>query len=128
MRIEHFAINVSEPAKMAAWYAKHLGLTIIRADDVEPYIHFLADDDNQTLFEIYSNPKGEIIDFGEYSVFTFHIAFSVADMLAECDRLIVAGATAQGDTITLGNGDLTRFVQCPWGVKLQFLQRIKPLL
>ncbi len=127
MRIEHFAVNVKEPKAMAEWYAEHLGLSIIRADEVPPYITFLADDNNQTLLELYANPNGEFLELSDLSVFTFHIAFSVADMGAECARLIAAGAKSKGDAITLGNGDQTQFVQCPWGVTLQFLERINPL-
>ncbi|MEM7333117.1 MAG: VOC family protein [Chloroflexota bacterium] len=127
MKIEHFAINVKEPQAMAQWYAEHLGLTIIRADETPPFITFLADDNNQTLLELYANPNGEYIDFANLTVFTFHIAFSVPDMAGECVRLIEAGATSKGDAITLGNGDKTQFVQCPWGVTIQFLERINPL-
>ena len=127
MKIEHFAINVKEPQKMATWYAENLGLKIIRMDDAPPYITFLADDDNQTLLELYSNPNGEYLDFANLSVFSFHIAFSVPDLTAECDRLIAAGAISKGDVLILGNGDKTGFVQCPWGVTIQFLERIQPL-
>lgn len=127
MKIEHVAINVKEPRQMAAWYAEHLDLTIIRADEEPPYITFLTDDDNQTLLEFYANHQGEFLEYADLSVFTFHIAFAVESIVAEVERLVKAGATTKGTISTLGNGDKTGFVQCPWGVTLQFLERVKPL-
>jgi catechol 2,3-dioxygenase-like lactoylglutathione lyase family enzyme len=127
MKIEHFAINVKEPREMAAWYVEHLGLHTIRADQEAPYITFLADDENETILEIYANQAGEFLDYTNMSVFTFHIAFAVEDIQAVCNRLITAGASPKGEIITLANGDLAGFVTCPWGITLQFLQRINPL-
>jgi catechol 2,3-dioxygenase-like lactoylglutathione lyase family enzyme len=43
MRIEHVAVNVSDPRAMAAWYCAHLGFTVKRQEDTPPYTHFLAD-------------------------------------------------------------------------------------
>lgn len=127
MKIEHFAINVKEPRKMAAWYAEHLGLTIIRADQEPPYITFLADDQNETILELYANPNGEFLSYADLSVFTFHIAFAIDDLEAICAKLATAGATQKGEFVTFANGDVSAFVQCPWGVTLQFIQRINPL-
>lgn len=127
MKIEHFAINVENPAGLADWWSKNLGLNIIRADQAEPFIHFLADDGNNTLVEIYNHPLGELPDYPNMSIYTFHIAFAVDDIAGECDRLLTAGATSASDMITMGNGDKMRFVRDPWGVTIQFLQRATPL-
>lgn len=128
MKIEHFAINVNDPAGMAEWWAKHLDLKIIRADKTDPFIHFLSDDGDQTIIEIYNNPSGELPDYPNMSIFTFHIAFAVDEITAECERLLAAGATSASDIITMGNGDKMRFVRDPWGLCIQFLQRAVPLL
>jgi glyoxylase I family protein len=29
MKIEHIAFNVADPVAVAAWYAEHLGLTVV---------------------------------------------------------------------------------------------------
>ncbi|MFK7804457.1 MAG: VOC family protein [Anaerolineae bacterium] len=128
MKIEHFAINVSDPAGMAQWWSKNLGLKIIRADTDGAFVHFLSDDGDQTLIEIYNNPAGEIPDYPNLSIFTFHIAFAVDDITAECERLLSAEATSASDMLTMENGDKMRFVRDPWGVCIQFLQRAKPLI
>lgn len=127
MQIEHFAINVKQPRDMAAWYAEHLGLTIIRADEQPPYITFLADNNNETVLELYANPNGEFLAYGEMSVYTFHIAFAVPDIEAISGGLLDAGAMQKGDLVTFANGDVSAFYACPWGVTLQFIQRVKPL-
>ncbi|MEM8862996.1 MAG: VOC family protein [Chloroflexota bacterium] len=128
MKIEHFAINVTDAAGMAQWWAKNLDLTIIRADKVEPFIHFLSDDGHQTLLEIYTNPKGEFPDYANQSIFTFHIAFAVEDIEAEIERLLAAGAQPSGDILTMPNNDRLGFVRDPWGVCIQILQRATPLI
>lgn len=128
MKIEHFAINVKKPAEMAQWWSENLGLTIIRADAEAPFIHFLSDDGDQTLLEIYDNPLGEFPDYPNMSFFTFHIAFAVEDIQGEMDRLLAAGASPTGDILTMPNGDRLGFVRDPWGVCIQILQRKVPLL
>lgn len=127
MKIEHIAINVTEPTEMAQWWAKNLDLKIIRADKEAPFIHFLSDDGDETLLEIYANPAGEFPDYANMSIFTFHIAFAVDDIQAEIDRLLAAGAMPSGEILTMGNGDRLGFVRDPWGVCIQILQRAVPL-
>jgi glyoxylase I family protein len=127
MKIEHFAINVDNAAGMAEWWSKNLGLRIIRADTDGAFIHFLSDDGDQTVIEIYTNPLGEFPDYKNMSIFTFHIAFAVENIEAEIGRVLAAGALPSGDMITMPNGDLLGFVRDPWGVCIQFLQRKVPL-
>lgn len=124
MKIEHIAMNVREPAALAQWYAANLGLRIIRADTSGTFIHFLADDDGETLLEFYANDSGEYPQLGHWS---FHIAFNSDDLVASRDQLVAAGGTSVSDIITLGNGDQTTFVRDPWGIHVQLIRRIKPL-
>lgn len=127
MKIEHFAINVDDAAGMAQWWSKNLGLKIIRADTDGAFIHFLSDDEDETVLEIYTNPAGEFPDYKNMSIFTFHIAFAVEDITKETDRLLAAGALPAGDILTMPNGDRLGFVRDPWGVCIQILQRETPL-
>ena len=39
LNLEHVALNVADPAAMAAWYVKNLGMRIVRQSAVAPYIH-----------------------------------------------------------------------------------------
>ncbi len=127
MKLEHFAINVTEPQALAHWYADHLGLRIVRADSKPPYITFLAGDHGETMIEVYSNPLGEYVDYGTMHPVTFHIAFTVEDMAAERERLINAGASAAGDIFTMPTGDELAFVRDPWGNAIQLVKRVYKL-
>lgn len=127
MKLEHVALNVSDPRNAAKWYAEHLGMRIVKSFDQPPYIHFLADDEGSML-ELYSNPAGEIPGYGKMSPYTLHIAFAVEDMAATHERLLEAGAESIGPIETTPAGDLLAFMRDPWGVTLQLVRRQQKLL
>jgi catechol 2,3-dioxygenase-like lactoylglutathione lyase family enzyme len=128
MKIEHLAFNVKEPRALAQWYVENLGLRIIRGDEEPPYIHFLADDNGETILEIYSNPLGTYVDYGPMHPVTFHIAFSVDNITHERERLLKVGCTAAGERATTVSGDQLAFVRDPWGYAIQLVKRVTPLL
>ena len=127
MKLEHIAINVTDPRALADWYVDHLGLRTVRADSEPPYITFLAGDHGETMIEVYSNPVGEYVDYGSMHPVTFHIAFAVEDMAAEREGLLQAGASPEGDIFTTPNGDELAFVRDPWGNVLQLVKRVYKL-
>lgn len=128
MNIEHVALNIPEPVKAAQWYVEHLGMKIIRASDQPPYIHFLADSAGRGLLEFYCDPRAAVPDYAAMHPLNLHIAFSVEDIEATRARLVAAGATAEGETMTTPNGDQLAFVRDPWHVILQLAKRGKPLI
>ena len=126
MKLEHTALNLPDPQAAAAWYAENLGLTIVKANSTEPFIHFLADDAGGML-EFYSNSGGTVPDYASMSPFTLHLAFAAADIEATWERLLAAGATAAGELETTPAGDRIVFLRDPWGVSLQLVSRRAPL-
>ena len=129
MKIEHVALNVAEASKIAQWYVAHLGLKIVRDVGDANQTTFLADDNNQTVLELYSNPIADVPDYAATSPYILHIAFSVADdMDSECERLLAAGATKEGDMQTLPSGDKLLFMRDPWGLTIQLAKRTKSLV
>ena len=81
MRLEHIAFNVNDPAALAAWYVANLDMVLVRSFDEPPlYPLLVSDSARKSLIEVYSNPLGEIIDFGAQHAVTFHLAFAVDDM------------------------------------------------
>ncbi len=122
MKLEHVALNLPDPQAAAAWYAENLGLTIVKANNAEPFIHFLADDAGGML-EFYSNPRGAVPDYASMSPFTLHLAFATDDITAGWERLLAAGATAAGELETTPAGDQIVFLRDPWGVSLQLVSR-----
>ncbi len=123
MRLEHVAFNVADPAGLAAWYVANLDMQILRSFAEPPYIHFLADRAGKSLIEIYSNPLGEFINYGDHHPVTFHLAFAVEDMEATRQRLLAAGATLDGDIDETAAGDKLAFLRDPWGYAIQLVQR-----
>jgi len=110
MNLEHVAINVPNVREQVQWWKEHLGIRIVSAGDVAPYMNFIADDKGSML-ELYSNEEFEHLDFANINAFNLHFAFSVDDMEGERDRLIRAGATSGWPGVSYGraySGDLTR--------------------
>lgn len=124
MRIEHIGINVKAPAEMAEWYCKNLGLQIVR-DTGQAF--FLADENRNSILEIYNNPPDAVPDYASMDLLLFHIAFVSEDVTADRARLIEAGATADGEVNT-SNGDTFAVVRDPWGVAVQLVKRKEPMI
>jgi len=128
MRLEHIAFNVSDPAALAALSVANFDMKLVRAFDEPPYLHFLSDSAGKSLIEIYSNPLGDILNYGDHHAVTFHLAFAVDDMEAERRRLVVAGATLDGDIDHRDNGDKLAFLRDPWGCPIQLVQRVNRMI
>lgn len=126
MKLEHVALNVPDAREAAAWYAEHLGLRVVKADTAAPHIHFLADGEGSML-EVYSNPVAATPDYASQDPVTLHLAFLVEDMAGERERLLKAGARAEGEAETTPAGDEIAFLRDPWGVTLQLVKRARPL-
>lgn len=126
MKLEHVAINVEDPKELAQWYADTFDLTIVRASDEEPYIHFVSDQQG-TMMEFYHNPAGPIPDYAAMHPVVFHIAFATDDIEGTRDQLVEAGATVVGDIVSFPNGDQLLFFRDPWHVPFQLVKRAAPM-
>lgn len=128
MKIEHLAFNVTDPLNMARWYVEHLGLTVKRRTVEAPYAHFLADDSGTVMLEIYGNPNASRLDFPTVQPPALHLAFLSADLTADVKRLVAAGATIVADVHVLETGDTFAMLRDPWGVSLQLVKRLSPMI
>jgi catechol 2,3-dioxygenase-like lactoylglutathione lyase family enzyme len=127
LNLEHVALNVSEPATMAAWYVKHLGMRIVRQSNVAPYIHFVADAAGRTVIELYSNPIDPVPDYRSMHPLRLHVAFATADPDGAQAALVAAGASFV-DEMTREDGTRLIMLRDPWGLALQLCKRAEPLL
>jgi glyoxylase I family protein len=127
MKLEHVALNVSDPLAMAAWYTKHLGLEIVRGQETAPYTHFLRDSGGTMMIEIYKNPPDQLPDYGKMNPLVLHVAFVTLDPDKDKARLLEAGATGVQDE-TLGDGSRIIMLRDPWGLAIQLCKRAKPML
>ncbi len=127
MKIEHVAFNVAEPTAMAHWYTQHLKMRVVRLSGPPWHAHFLADAANESMIEIYYNPKARVPTYAKMDPLVLHLAFAVDDVHATRERLIQAGATAEGEIDTSPLGDKLAMLRDPWGFALQFVKRATPM-
>jgi catechol 2,3-dioxygenase-like lactoylglutathione lyase family enzyme len=128
VKIEHVAYQVEDPAAFASWYAQHLGLTIKRVQPDPPFGHFLADDGDAVMLEVYHNPTVAVPDYARLDPFVLHVAFSVPDVAGIRARLLAAGATAVGEVQVSPAGDQLAMLRDPWGLPIQLVRRAVPML
>ncbi len=127
MKIEHFAINVSDPNAFAEWYVANCGMYISRKLDKAPYTHFLADSTESVMVEIYNNPVDEVPDYRNMNPLILHLAFVSADPDADRARLEAAGATF-AEEVKLEDGSHLVMLRDPWGFCIQLCKRGIPML
>jgi glyoxylase I family protein len=128
MVIEHFALNVPDPVAMADWWVKHLGMRVARQVNGPPNTRFLADEAGRGVLEVYHQTVAAVPDYFNLEPLTVHVAFVVADLKAERQRLLTAGATSAKEIVTTSDGDEMTFLRDPWGVVIQLVKRAKPLV
>lgn len=128
MRIEHIGYTVPDPVQAAQWYVDHLGFQIRRRQTQSPWTHFLADAAGQVMIEIYNNPRVPPPDYRAMDPLLFHLAFTVDDVATERQRLLDAGATAEGEITVIACGDQLAMLRDPWGLALQLVKRAEPMV
>ena len=127
MIIEHFALNVSDPVAIAAWYVRHLGFQIVRQVDNVTQTHFLADSAGRSVVEIYCNPPDQVPDYAALDPLIVHIALVSENPDVDRARLETAGATYASE-VRLPDGSQLTMLRDPWGLALQLCKRSMPLL
>ena len=128
MKLEHVALQIPDPLAAARWYVEHLGL-VVKSRGVEPpYGHFLADDGETVMLELYSFADVPTPDYPAQEPRQLHLAFTSKDVAADVKRLVAAGATRVGGPETTPKGDEIAMLRDPWGVAVQLVKRAKPML
>jgi glyoxylase I family protein len=127
IKIEHLGLVVQDPVQVAAWYEANLGFQIVRKFDAND-THFLADGSGQVMVEIYNNPAVTIPDYRSMDPLVLHLAFTVDDPAAVCEKLLAAGASAEGAVTTTPAGDQLAMLRDPWGFAIQLAKRQKPMV
>ena len=128
VKIEHFALQVSDPVAMADWYVKHFAFSIARKGGEPSHVCFLADASGSVMLEIYRNPAVGVPDYKLTDPFLMHLAYISNDPAKDRDRLIQAGAKVVDDVMSTPSGDVIAMLRDPWGVPIQLVKRAKPML
>lgn len=128
IKIEHIALIVKDPIKMAKWYSQNLGFTIIKEMNSSPFAHFIADESKNILLEIYNPGNIKIPNYKKQDPVIFHLAFLVKDVALEQKRLISEGASLVSSAATLSTGDIVAMLKDPWGIPIQLVKRKKKMI
>ncbi len=127
MELEHIGYQVKDPVAVAAWYVKHLGFRVCRAQKEAPFTHFLADDTGRMMIEIYHNPKAPVPHYEQQDPLVLHLAFRCDDPEAVRDRLVAAGAGIENALDVTPAGDRLVILRDPWGFPIQLAKRGAPM-
>jgi catechol 2,3-dioxygenase-like lactoylglutathione lyase family enzyme len=127
LSFEHLAINVSDPAAVAAWYVEHLGMEVVRRGDAPVHMHFLADASRRAMIELYTNTAAPTDVYRGLHPAQLHIAFASTDPDADTSRLVAAGATLV-EHLHSPDGSHLVMLRDPWGLPLQLARRTVPML
>ena len=128
MRIEHVAMIVKDPVAVAKWYAEHLGMRIVRAGGAPTHTHFLADEGDYVMVELYCNPSVPVPDYRSMDPLVLHLAFATDDVNRQHQKLLAAGATPAGDISITPAGDELAMLRDPWGFAIQLAKRQQPMI
>lgn len=126
-KIEHIALNVSDPVAMATWYEEHLGFTVVRKLGPPQHTHFLGDHSGAILLEIYNNPPQAVPDYPSMDPLQLHLALISQDPDADKKMLMQGGATFV-EEISTPDGSHLVMLRDPWGLPLQLCKRGQPML
>ena len=128
MKIEHTAYQADDPVALSRWYVAHLGLEIKRAESEAPFGHFLADDGGTVMLEFYRQAHLPVPDYRLMDPLLLHLAFLADDVAAMRERLMAAGATAEGNIVRNTVGDEVAMLRDPWGLTIQLIKRADPMI
>ena len=128
MKIEHVALNVTQPLDMSRWYVEHLGFTVKRRYMEAPWGHFLADSSDKVMLELYGNTDVPRLDLPNVAPPALHFAFTSSNVDTDVKRLQAAGATLVSGPESASNGDRLAMLRDPWGVCIQLVSRSQPMV
>ena len=126
MRLEHCALQVTEPIAMADWYVKNLGCVIARSGGAPNHARFIQA--GPVLIELYQSTAAPTPNYPAMDPSQLHLAFVSDNLRADRDRLVAAGAKIFEDIFNNPAGDELLMLRDPWGVGLQLVKRAVPML
>jgi glyoxylase I family protein len=128
IRFEHIAFNVQDPVAMAKWYTENLGMKIMRSGSSPTYTTFLADSGEHMMIEIFHNADYPLFEPSKIHNMAIHLAFNTPNIVKTQKQLIGAGASVADSLRKTASGDQVMTLRDPWGLAIQFVERVKPML
>jgi uncharacterized glyoxalase superfamily protein PhnB len=128
LRPDHLELNVSDTHEKAKWYVKNLNFKIISQSDGPSHNMLISDADENMMLELNQDSNSPMLEFEKIDYNSFHLAFSVDDIVLIKEKLISAGAKLAEDIKKTANGDQVLMLRDPWGQPIQFVKRVKSML
>ncbi len=128
IRPEHVAFNVPDPVAAVKWYTENLGMKALRLGGPPTYTSFVSDSGEHMMMELFHNADYPLFEPAQFSHMSIHLAFMVNDISVIKTKLIAAGATLVEDITKTPSGDQVLMLRDPWGLPIQFAQRVKAML
>lgn len=128
MKIEHIAYQVEDATAAADWYRNHLGFKTKRGIEKPFPVYFLADEADDVMIEIYSNPAVKTPEYRAMDPLILHLAFVCETVPETAERLIAAGAELVSGPDHLPTGDTLAMLRDPWGLAIQLCHRASPMI
>ena len=128
VRFEHIAFNVPDPVATVKWYTTNLGMKIMRAGSAPTYTTFLADSGEHMMIELFHNAGYPLLEPAKMHNMAIHLAFSTPSIVKTQEMLVAAGATIADSLRKTDSGDQVMTLRDPWGLPIQFVERVKPML
>ncbi len=128
LRPEHVALNVEDPVAKAQWFEKNMGYKIVRRGDAPTFTTFIADQNENMMMELYHNADYPLLDIGNISYMSIHLAFLANDINTVKANLINAGAKLAEDIKTTQSGDEVMMLRDPWGQPIQLVTRKEKMI
>ena len=122
MKLEHVAIDVSDPEAFIGWWCANLGFR--RAAEGSA---FIIDDSGTMGLEIYRTGETQSApDYGAMNAMTLHVAFASQDVKVDAERLVAAGARLEQLKLDAPEFHMA-ILRDPWGVPVQLCRRAKSI-
>ncbi|MGA3285898.1 MAG: VOC family protein [Bacteroidota bacterium] len=128
IRFEHIAFNVPDPVATVQWYTTNLGMKIMRFDGAPTFTTFIADSGMHMMIEFFHNAGYPLLEPAKMHNMAIHLAFSTPSIVKTQEMLVAAGATIVDSLRKTASGDQVMTLRDPWGLPIQFVERIKPML
>ncbi|MCX6135381.1 MAG: VOC family protein [Ignavibacteriales bacterium] len=128
IRPEHVAFNVPDPVAAVKWYTDNLGMKVMRQGGAPTFTSFIADSNGHMMMELFHNAEYPLLEPAKISHMSIHLAFMVPDIGVIKTKLLAARATLTEDITKTPSGDQVLMLRDPWGLPIQFVQRVKPML
>ena len=122
MKLEHIAIDVSDPEAFIAWWCANLGFRRSAEGSA-----FILDDSGTMGLEIYRTGETKTPpDYSAMNAMTLQIAFVSEDVKADAERLVAAGAKIEQLKIDTPEFHMA-ILRDPWGLPVQLCKRAKSI-